>query len=150
MFFNSFIYFKISISAQHARRTWFSDALEHISEFVFTTDTTYLALTGELWGVCCEEFEENWPNYNGTTLYLMIQIRLLKAQVIYCIFFLLQINFREFIFKIEVSFTNKIHFKMLSADRCHSSSGLNQLNTLQENLKMNTFSSQQNKNNSAT
>ena len=29
----------------------------------------YLALTGEPWGVFCEEFGENWPRYNGTVLY---------------------------------------------------------------------------------
>ena len=32
---------------------------EHAWEFVFTTDTPYLALTGKLWGVYCEEFGEN-------------------------------------------------------------------------------------------
>ena len=34
-----------------------------------TTDTPYLALTGEPWGVSCEDFGENWPRYNGTALY---------------------------------------------------------------------------------
>ena len=34
-----------------------------------TKDTPYLALTGELWGVCCEYLWENWPRYNGTALY---------------------------------------------------------------------------------
>ena len=33
-------------------------------------DTPYLALTGELWGVFCEDFGENWPRYNGTALYV--------------------------------------------------------------------------------
>ena len=28
----------------------------------------YLALAGELWGVFCDNFQENWPRYNGTTL----------------------------------------------------------------------------------
>ena len=32
---------------------------EHKSEFVLTKDTTYFALKGELWGVCCEDFGEN-------------------------------------------------------------------------------------------
>ena len=32
-------------------------------------DTPYLTLTGELWGVFCEDIEENWPCYNGTTLF---------------------------------------------------------------------------------
>ena len=31
----------------------------------------YLVLTGELWGVFHEYFEENWPRYNGTALYLL-------------------------------------------------------------------------------
>ena len=40
---------------------------EHI--LAFTTDTPYLAVTGELWGVFCEKFGENWLLNNGTTLY---------------------------------------------------------------------------------
>ena len=42
---------------------------ERKSNFWLTTDTPYLALTGELWGVYYENFEENWPRYNGTVLY---------------------------------------------------------------------------------
>ena len=42
---------------------------QHKSKFVFITDTPFLALTGELWAVYCEEFGENWSRYNGTTLY---------------------------------------------------------------------------------
>ena len=41
------------------------------SDFKFTTDSPYLALTGELWGVYCEDFGENWPSYNGTALYVV-------------------------------------------------------------------------------
>ena len=33
-----------------------------------TKDIPYLVLTGELWGVFCENFQENWPFYNGTAL----------------------------------------------------------------------------------
>ena len=33
---------------------------EHKSDLELTTHTPYLALTGELWGVCCEDFGENW------------------------------------------------------------------------------------------
>ena len=40
------------------------------SEFEPTKDTPYLTLTGELWDAFCEDFGENWPCYNGTTLYL--------------------------------------------------------------------------------
>ena len=32
-------------------------------------DNSYIALNGELWGVFCEYFWENWPNFNGTALY---------------------------------------------------------------------------------
>ena len=44
-------------------------ATEHESDFKPTTDTPYLALRGELWGVCCEDIVENWPRYNGTPVY---------------------------------------------------------------------------------
>ena len=42
---------------------------ESESDIRITTDTPYRALTEELWGVYCEELEENWPRYNGTALY---------------------------------------------------------------------------------
>ena len=41
---------------------------EHKSDLQLTKDTPYLALTGELWGVYCDNLEENWPLYNGTVL----------------------------------------------------------------------------------
>ena len=34
----------------------------------------YIALTGELWGVFCEEFGENWPRYNGIALYVPLDL----------------------------------------------------------------------------
>ena len=34
--------------------------------------TPYLALTGELWGVYCEDFGENWPHHNSTPLYYVM------------------------------------------------------------------------------
>ena len=40
-------------------------ATEHKSDFKLKTDTPYLALMGELWGVYYEQFEENSPRYNG-------------------------------------------------------------------------------------
>ena len=49
---------------------------EHKSEFVFTTDTPYLALTGELWGVYFEKFGESWPPYKDTALYMCQWIRI--------------------------------------------------------------------------
>ena len=36
-----------------------------------TNYTPYLALTGELWCVFCENLNENWLHYNGTALYLI-------------------------------------------------------------------------------
>ena len=44
---------------------------EYESEFEYTKYTPYLILTGELWGVSCEEFGENWPRFNGTVLYYL-------------------------------------------------------------------------------
>ena len=44
--------------------------VEYKSEFEFPKDTIYLALTGELWGVLCEDFRENLSRYNSTTLYI--------------------------------------------------------------------------------
>ena len=41
---------------------------EHKSDFKLTTNTPYLALTGELWDAYCEDFEENWLRSNGTVL----------------------------------------------------------------------------------
>ena len=35
-------------------------AVEHKIDIKHKTDTPYLALTGELWGVCCENLGENW------------------------------------------------------------------------------------------
>ena len=40
-------------------------------DFRIRTDTPYLALTGELWSVYCEDLGENWPRYNGTALYFL-------------------------------------------------------------------------------
>ena len=43
---------------------------ESESDIKITTDTPYLALTGELLGVYYEDLGDNWPRYNSTTLYL--------------------------------------------------------------------------------
>ena len=43
-------------------------AVERKADFKLTTGTPYLALTGELWGVYCEDLRENWLLYNGTAL----------------------------------------------------------------------------------
>ena len=42
---------------------------EHESEVILMKDTPYLALTGKLWGVFCEDLGENQPCYNGTAVY---------------------------------------------------------------------------------
>ena len=48
-------------------------------DFQFTTDIPYLDLTGELWGVYCENLRENWPRYNGTSLYSELSSRMVKC-----------------------------------------------------------------------
>ena len=45
---------------------------EYESHAGSTKNTPYLALTGEIWGVFCEYFWENWPHYNGTALYTVV------------------------------------------------------------------------------
>ena len=42
--------------------------VKYTSEVRFTKDTPYLALTGELWGVFCEDLGENLPRYNSTVV----------------------------------------------------------------------------------
>ena len=44
---------------------------QYESDFWFTKDTPYLALT-----VYCEEFGEHWPRYNGIALYLFLTVQL--------------------------------------------------------------------------
>ena len=45
---------------------------QNIKQFELTKDNPYLALTGELWGVFCEDFGKNWTHYNITSLYMCI------------------------------------------------------------------------------
>ena len=47
----------------HTALRWQQSNVNH------TSNSQYLALTGELWGVYYEDFKENWPRYNGTSLY---------------------------------------------------------------------------------
>ena len=42
---------------------------ENESDSRITANSPYLPFMGELYGVCWEEFGENWPRYNGTALY---------------------------------------------------------------------------------
>ena len=41
---------------------------EYNHEFEAAKDTPYLALTGELWSVFCEDFDENLWRYNDPAL----------------------------------------------------------------------------------
>ena len=43
---------------------------ESESDFLIKTDIPYLAFAGELWGVHCEDFGENWQRYKRTVLYV--------------------------------------------------------------------------------
>ena len=43
--------------------------VEYKSRSTPTKYIPYLALTGELWDVFCEDLGENWLRYNGTALY---------------------------------------------------------------------------------
>ena len=47
---------------------------EYKLEFEPTKHTPYLALMGELWGVFCEDFQENLPLYNGAALYVYLAL----------------------------------------------------------------------------
>ena len=58
-------------------------AAERKSDFKHTPDTPYLALTGELWGVYCEDLGENWPRYNGTELYFVNWYPILSTPTAY-------------------------------------------------------------------
>ena len=55
--------------------TWYTEystaitKVECLWDFVLTIDTPYLAREGELWGVYCENFGENWLCYNSNALY---------------------------------------------------------------------------------
>ena len=53
-------------------------ATERKSDFKITTYTPYLTLTGKVWGIYCENFDENCPRYNDTALYTcLLDIRAL-------------------------------------------------------------------------
>ena len=48
---------------------------ENESDIRITTETPYLALAGELWGVFCEDFGEKWLRYNDIALqYVLLQL----------------------------------------------------------------------------
>ena len=56
--------------------TTFNTALHRLGQDInqceITNYTPYLALTGELWGVFCED--RNWLRYNDTALYMEVKI----------------------------------------------------------------------------
>ena len=43
---------------------------EYKTGIALTRDTSYLFLTGELWGVYCDNLGENSPRYTDTALYI--------------------------------------------------------------------------------
>ena len=49
---------------------WYYNEFKYASDVIFTEDTPYLALTGELRGVFCKDFGKNWPRFNDTALYI--------------------------------------------------------------------------------
>ena len=67
----------VSLGQNESNSTSVIDAL-HESEFVLTKETPYLTLTGELWSVYCEEFQENWLSYNGTALHMDYALQFIK------------------------------------------------------------------------
>ena len=48
---------------------------ERKSNIKLTKDTPYFALTGKLWGVYCEDFEENWLRYTKTVANILLPIK---------------------------------------------------------------------------
>ena len=64
--------------------------VEYESEIESTKDTPYLALTGELWCIFCENFGENWLRYNGTALFFPDLFRqvIILLSIIFTISFL--------------------------------------------------------------
>ena len=60
-------------------RAWYdiaySTALTEAEHKSVTKYTSGLTLTGQLSGVHCDGFRENWPRYNGTVLYITICCR---------------------------------------------------------------------------
>ena len=88
-FLNTNFMLQLSIVIMQCWITWYcihhySTEIEYKSEFESTKDTSYLALTGKLWGVFCEDFRENWSWYNGTALYVVyLDIIITSCHVLY-------------------------------------------------------------------
>ena len=53
------------------------------TDIELTKDTPYLGLTGEIWGVCCENFREVWSRDNDITL--CVQLRYYHMGIEYII-----------------------------------------------------------------
>ena len=53
----------------------------NINHNLNTKVTPYLVLTGELWGVFCEDFEGIWRRYNGTAKYSELQISVVQIYI---------------------------------------------------------------------
>ena len=68
---------------------------ESEADIKITTDTPYLALTGELWGLCCEDCGANWPRFDNTTLYFIAAILVLCYWMVLAIRRLRTFRWRE-------------------------------------------------------
>ena len=65
--------------------TIFNTALRWLKQYInqcqIASYNPYLTLTGELWGVFCEDLVENWPRYNGTALYHYNKFKKFKFKI---------------------------------------------------------------------
>ena len=81
---------------------------EYQSDAGSTKETPYLTLRGEPWGLCCGDFRENWPCYNGTALYLLPIF--LMSSILYKMF-IHEKNRPTHIFTIIINWGNTWHFE---------------------------------------
>ena len=56
----------------------------NINQCESTNDSPYLALTCDLWGVFCEDFQDNWPRCKGTAVIKWWPTRLSLIKMIVC------------------------------------------------------------------
>ena len=49
-------------------------AAQYKADIELTKATPYIALTGELYGVCRKDFGENWPHFSDTVLFVLFQL----------------------------------------------------------------------------
>ena len=92
---------------------------ESESDIIITTVTPYLALSGELWGIYCEDFGENWPHYNSTPLYYVMIYWTMRWKH-WTVFVYVFMNFTVhhcLIFIFIYYFNSSIHFCMNKFDQ---------------------------------